>query len=163
MASNLKIGSSEIMEELRDYATGKIIKNNPEEKYRQEFEHILIDELGYPKEHIDIEVTIQRGSNRKAEKADIVVYNDKNHVQENAYIVIEIETPKKAYDLQAISYVTATTAPYSVWYGGMEKVARDRFTTIVIWQNHRLIFNSFQLYLDMGKMLIQLVSIENKT
>lgn len=127
MASNLKIGSSEIMEELRDYATGKIIKNNPEEKYRQEFEHILIDELGYPKEHIDIEVTIQRGSNRKAEKADIVVYNDKNHVQENAYIVIEIETPKKAYDLQAISYVTATTAPYSVWYGGMEKSSKGPF------------------------------------
>lgn len=55
------------------------------------------------------------------------MYNDKNHVQENAYIVIEIETPKKAYDLQAISYVTATTAPYSVWYGGMEKSSKGPF------------------------------------
>ena len=29
-----------------DYATGKEVKNNPEEKYRQLFEHILIDDLG---------------------------------------------------------------------------------------------------------------------
>jgi len=46
-----------------DYATGKEIRSNPEEEYRQLFEHILIDDLGYPKENIDIEVIIQRGSN----------------------------------------------------------------------------------------------------
>ena len=34
---------------LKDYATGKPIKNNPEEAFRQEFEHMLIDDLGYPK------------------------------------------------------------------------------------------------------------------
>ena len=104
------------MEKIKDYATGKIVNNTPEEKYRQEFEHILIDDLGYPKSHIDIEVIIQRGSKRGNEKADIVVFNDgKDKVQENAYIVVEIETPKKTYDRQAMSYVTATTAPYCVW------------------------------------------------
>ena len=92
-----------------------------EEAYRQEFEHILIDDLGYPKENIDIEVIIQREANRNAEEADIVVYRSADHRQENAYIVIEIETPKKTYDVQALSYITATTAPYSVWYAGMEK------------------------------------------
>ena len=80
---------------LYDYATGKEIKNNPEEAYRQLFEHILIDDLGYPKSHIDIEVPLQRGSNRNAEKVDIVVFTSNIHKQENAYIVIEIETPKK--------------------------------------------------------------------
>lgn len=124
--TNLEKDSS-MLNELRDYATGKIIKNNPEEQYRQEFEHILIDELGYPKENIDIEVSIQRGSKRNAEKADIVVYNSNDHRQENAYIVIEIETPKKTYDLQALSYVTATTAPYSVWYAGMERNSKGPF------------------------------------
>ena len=53
-----------------DYATGKIVHCNPEEAYRQEFEHILIDDLGYPKENIDIEVIIQRGANRNAEEAE---------------------------------------------------------------------------------------------
>lgn len=84
-----------------DYATGKEVKSNPEEAYRQLFEHILIDDLGYPKENIDIEVILQRGSNRNAEEVDIVVYNSNIHRQENAYIIIEIETPKKKYDLQA--------------------------------------------------------------
>lgn len=104
-----------------DYATGKEVKNNPEEAYRQLFEHILIDDLGYPKAHIDIEVVLQRGANRNAEEIDIVVYNSNIHKQENAYIIIEIETPKKKYDLQAFSYVTATLAPYCVWFGGFEK------------------------------------------
>lgn len=112
---------------LHDYATGKEIKSNPEEKYRQLFEHILIDDLGYPKEHIDIEVTLQRGSNRNAEKVDIVVYNSAIHKQENAYIIVEIETPSKKYDLQAFSYVTATTAPYCVWFGGFEKDSEGPF------------------------------------
>ena len=116
------------MEKIKDYATGKLVNNTPEEKYRQEFEHILIDDLGYPKSHIDIEVIIQRGSKRNNEEADIVVFNDdKNKVQENAYIVVEIETPKKTYDKQALSYVTATTAPYCVWYAGYEKNSKGPF------------------------------------
>ena len=89
--------------------------------------YILIDDLGYPKENIDIEVIIQRGANRNAEEADIVVYRSADHRQENAYIVIEIETPKKTYDVQALSYITATTAPYSVWYAGMEKNSKGPF------------------------------------
>lgn len=110
-----------------DYATGKEVKNNPEEQYRQLFEHILIDDLGYPKSHIDIEVILQRGSKRDAEEADIVVYSSEIHRQENSYIIIEIETPKKHYDLQAFSYVTATTAPYCVWFSGLEKNSEGPF------------------------------------
>lgn len=110
-----------------DYATGKEVKSNPEEAYRQLFEHILIDDLGYPKSHIDIEVTLQRGANRNAERVDIIVYNSDVHKQENAYIIIEIETPKKKYDLQAFSYVTATTAPYCVWFAGLEKNSEGPF------------------------------------
>ena len=104
-----------------DYATGKEVKSNPEEAYRQLFEHILIDDLGYPKSHIDIEVILQRGANRNAEEVDIVVYTNDVHKQENAYIIIEIETPKKKYDLQAFTYATATTAPYCVWFAGFDK------------------------------------------
>lgn len=110
-----------------DYATGKEVKSNPEEAYRQLYEHILIDDLGYPKENIDIEVILQRGANRNAEEVDIVVYSSNIHRQENAYIIIEIETPKKKYDLQAFSYITATTAPYSVWFAGLDKNSEGPF------------------------------------
>lgn len=115
------------MDKIIDYATGKLINSTPEEVYRQEFEHILIDDLGYPKSNIDIEVIIQRGANRNAEEADIVVYKSTDKCQENAYIIVEIETPKKTYDRQAISYVTATTAPYCVWYAGYEKNSKGPF------------------------------------
>ena len=36
------------MDKIKDYATGKLVNVTPEEKYRQEFEHILIDDLGIP-------------------------------------------------------------------------------------------------------------------
>ena len=110
-----------------DYATGKEVKSNPEEAYRQLFERILIDDLGYPKENIDIEVVLQRGSSHNAEKVDIVVYNSNIHRQENAYMIIEIETPKKKYDLQAFSYATATTAPYAVWFAGYDKASEGPY------------------------------------
>lgn len=57
-----------------DYATGKEVKNNPEEAHRQLFEHILIDDLGYPKSHIDIEVILQRGAKRNAEDSFLSYY-----------------------------------------------------------------------------------------
>ena len=104
-----------------DYATGKELRDNPEEEYRQLFEHILIDDLGYPKPDIDIEVILQRGSKRDAEKVDVVVYRSADHEQQNAYIIVEIETPKKKYDLQAFSYVSATLAPYCVWFAGYKE------------------------------------------
>ena len=115
------------MEKIKDYATGKMVNSTPEEVYRQQFEHILIDDLGYPKSHIDIEVIIQRGAKRNAEEADIVVYKSEDKSQDNAYIVIEIETPKKTYDLQAMSYVTATTAPFCVWFAGFDKTSKGPF------------------------------------
>ena len=105
---------------ITDYVTGRELTNGPEEPIRQLFEHILVDDLGYPPEHIDIEVTIQRGSRRDAERADIVVYESARKTQDNMLMVIEIEPPRKPYDLQALSYVTATTAPYCVWFSGLD-------------------------------------------
>ena len=110
-----------------DYVTGKELRTTPEEQYRQQFEHILVNDLGYPKEHIGIEFPIQRGSQKKAERADIVVFNSEKHTQKNAYIIIEIKTPKGSFDKQILSYVTATTAPYSAWFSGFEKNSTGPF------------------------------------
>lgn len=114
-------------EKIIDYVSRRELHSTPEEPIRQLFEHVLVDDLGYPKEHIAIEFPIQRGSNRKSEKADIIVFNDARHTQENAYIVIEVKTPIKNYDLQAMSYVTATPAPYCVWFAGFEKNSKGPF------------------------------------
>lgn len=87
----------------------------------QEFEHILVDDLGYPKELIAIEFPIQRGSKKQAERADIVVFKDKRHKQDNIEIIIEIKTPKGSFDNQLLTYATATTTTYTGWYAGIEK------------------------------------------
>jgi type I restriction-modification system DNA methylase subunit len=104
-----------------DYVTGKELRSTPEEHYRQEFEHILVDDLGYPKELIAIEFPIQRGSKKQAERADIVIFKDKRHKQDNIDIIIEIKTPKGSFDNQLLTYATATTATYTGWYAGIEK------------------------------------------
>jgi len=110
-----------VPEQIKDYATGKLLRKTPEETVRQAFEHILIDELGYPREHIDIEVTIQRGSRRGNEEADIVVFHSAVHEQTNMYMVIETEAPGHAFDNQVFSYVTATTAEFAIWFDGLDK------------------------------------------
>ena len=104
-----------------DYVTGRELRATPEEQYRQEFEHILVDDLGYPKELIAIEFHIQRGSKKQAERADIVVFKDKRHKQDNIQMLFEIKTPKGSFDNQLLTYATATTATYTAWYAGIEK------------------------------------------
>lgn len=106
-------------EYIRDYATSKNLVLTTEEVVRQQFEHILIDELGYPKEHIDVEFVIQRGSRRDAEEADIAIFRDSTKDQKNLYMVIEIEPPGHEFDNQIFSYVTATTAEFAVWFDGL--------------------------------------------
>lgn len=107
-------------EKIKDFATGKLVSLTQEEIVRQQFEHILIDELGYPKTHIDIEFPIQRGAKKHAEKADIVIFKTHIHEQKNILMVIEAEPPGHPFDDQVFSYVTATTAEFAVWFDGLE-------------------------------------------
>jgi type I restriction enzyme M protein len=106
---------------IRDYVTGKSVSLTAEETVRQQFEHILVDELDYPKTNITIEFPIQRGARRRAEKADIAVFKNDIHEQTNLYMVIEIEAPGNAFDDQVFSYVTATTAEFAVWFDGLDR------------------------------------------
>ena len=70
-------------DKIPDYATGKEVSLAGEEYVRQQYERILIDELGYPKANIDIEFPIQRGSRRGNKKADIAVFRDAKQDQKN--------------------------------------------------------------------------------
>ena len=68
-------------QKIKDYTTGKEVSVTPEELIRQDYEYILIDGLNYPKADINTEVPIQRGSRRRAENADIVVFKSARHDQ----------------------------------------------------------------------------------
>ena len=61
-----------------DLATGKKVDiRKPEEKVRQEYEKILLEDYDYRKEQIDTEVEIQRGEkNSKKNKEESIKRNN---------------------------------------------------------------------------------------
>ena len=93
----------------------KILAKNPEESVRQWYEHVLIDELDYSKDQIDIEVSIQMGSTKK--KADIVVYEDNRKIKK--IIIVETKKPKKKDGIKQLhGYLEASGTEFGVWTNG---------------------------------------------
>lgn len=69
---------------IQDFIDGKIRNDTPEEYVRQNIEKRLVRELGYPAEHVAVEVPIKIGSGR-AKRADLVVFEEgEEHTQANA-------------------------------------------------------------------------------
>jgi type I restriction enzyme M protein len=109
---------------IRDFATGRILKKTPEEERRQEIERRLVEEWGYPKELIDIEVEIHFGC-QKLGRADIVVFRDdtSKNPNENAYIIVEVKRENRKDGIEQLeSYLNATTAEFGIWYNGKDIV-----------------------------------------
>lgn len=107
-----------------DFATGKLVDaTQPEEAVRQEYEEILVNDYGYKKNELDIEVSIPRGSGFFSDKADIVVYNLSGNMVPASDIlgIVETKAPgkdKKEGLQQLASYMTATSAQWGVWTNG---------------------------------------------
>ena len=55
---------------IKDFATGKLLSPSEEENVRQEYERILIEDYGYRKSEMDIEVPIPRGRGFFPDRAD---------------------------------------------------------------------------------------------
>ena len=107
---------------IKDFITGKILKDTPEERRRQEIERRLVEEWGYPKELIDIEVEIQFGS-QKLGRADIAVFKDKRSKDpnKNAYIIVEVKREHRKDGIEQLeSYINATTSEFGIWYNGRD-------------------------------------------
>lgn len=101
------------------YITGKSRPDTPEERVRQNVSRELVEKYGYPKNHIDLEFHIQRGSNKKGEALDIVIFHNESKKQNNIFLIIETKAPTiKIYDDQVFSYATATTASWCAWTNG---------------------------------------------
>lgn len=107
---------------IRDYATGEILKDAPEEKRRQEIERRLVEEWGYPKELINIEREIVFGT-QKLGIADVVVFRDKRSKDpgKNAYVIVEVKREGRKDGIEQLnSYINATTAEFGIWYNGRD-------------------------------------------
>lgn len=116
--------------------------NNPEEKIQAQTFLKLILEYKYPVENIEQFVSVQMGVAKK--EADIIVYNDKEHL--SPYIIIECKKEEiselefKTAVNQAFSYAIAENAKY-VWttsgikdecYQVPKRKPKDRITIVDI-------------------------------
>lgn len=103
-----------------DYATGRQLRERPEEESRQIFEKKLIDEYGYSKDQLEIEFLIQKGSNRIG-PADIVVFRNNKKSFDNIYIIVETKRKEIKEGLDQLkSYLSPTSAEFGVWFNGKE-------------------------------------------
>ena len=108
---------------IRCFITGKLRKDTPEENVRQRWARSLVEEYGYPKEDVGIEVAVKMGRARK--RADLAIYtHDSPHLQENIVIVIEVKrddtlpSDDSDGDGQLISYMAACPAcRFGLWVG----------------------------------------------
>ncbi len=105
-----------------DYASGKPVDiSKPEEKLRQEYEQILVEDYAYLKEELDIEVKIPKGSGFFSDKADIVVCrpNSGREPTKDIFGIVETMRNQRKDGLgQVKSYMTETSAVWGVWANG---------------------------------------------
>lgn len=103
-----------------DYATGRQLRERPEEQSRQIFEKRLVDEYGYSKDQLEIEFLIQKGS-RKIGPADIVVFRDNRKTFDNIYIIVETKRKEISEGIDQLkSYLSPTSAEFGVWFNGKD-------------------------------------------
>ena len=79
---------------LRCYVTGRLRKDTPEEHVRQRWARSLVEEYGYPKSDLGVEVKIAMGRSRKS--ADLVLFrHNAKHTQDEAFVIIEAKRADK--------------------------------------------------------------------
>lgn len=108
---------------IRCYLTGKLRSDTPEENVRQRWARSLVEEYGYPKADMGINVAVKMGRAKKW--ADLVIYRPgAEHRQENITIVVEAKrddkkpSDEKDGDGQLISYMAACPAcRFGLWVG----------------------------------------------
>ncbi len=108
---------------IRCFITGKLRKDTPEENVRQRWARSLVEEYGYSREDVGIEVAVKMGSARK--RADLAIYTHGSpHRQANVAIVIEakrddtLPSDDNDGDGQLISYMAACPAcRFGLWVG----------------------------------------------
>ncbi len=113
---------------IRCVITGKLRKDTPEERVRQEVAKSLIEEYGYDPKDMAVEFPIKMGRAKK--KADIVIFHEnRRHTQENIYIIVEAKredvrpSDKKEGIKQLESYLAACpNARFGLWIGN-ERIA----------------------------------------
>jgi type I restriction enzyme M protein len=97
------------------------VKSAPEEIVRQLWIYKLINQYGYHADEIDIEKSVQFGTEVNTKAADIIVYTDSTKVTPK--IIVECKKPKRKEGIEQLkSYMNAKGAPVAIWSNGSENI-----------------------------------------
>jgi type I restriction enzyme M protein len=97
----------------------KNLRYKPEELVRQHTLRRLLDELGYLKGQIRVEVPVVMGSTVHDKPADIIVYTDESRSTDR--LIVELKKPKRKDGIDQLrSYMNATGAPFGWWTNGSD-------------------------------------------
>ena len=96
-------------------------KSAPEEIVRQLWVYKLIHQYGYQADEIDLEKSVQFGTEVGTKAADIIVYTDT--AKETPKIIVECKKPKRKDGIEQLkSYMNAKGAPVAVWSNGSDSI-----------------------------------------
>jgi type I restriction enzyme M protein len=127
---------------LIDFISGLEIKSTPEEAEAvQVFARQLVEDYGYPKEHIQTHpqhrVKVRPSDTKKEYPVDIAVFKNEKKDENELYIVVECKKKnRKDGRTQLENYLTLSNAYLGVWFNGEERIFIRKF----VKQNGEIIF-----------------------
>lgn len=111
---------------LIDFISGLSVRNKPEEKEAvQPFSRVLVDDYGYPKNHIQVhpQFFIKSRPSDKYESypLDIAIFKSDKKTPDNLYIIIECKRNDQKEGLDQLEkYLALSNAQLGVWYNGKD-------------------------------------------
>jgi len=106
-------------EEAQVYVEGG--KSAPEEIIRQLWVYKLIYQYDYREDEIELEKSVQFGTEVSTKAADIVVYTD--NTKTTPKVIIETKKPKRKDGIEQLkSYLNAEGSPVGVWSNGSDSI-----------------------------------------
>ncbi|HWS90568.1 MAG TPA: N-6 DNA methylase [Pyrinomonadaceae bacterium] len=113
-----------------DYISGKLVRATPEEiDAVQVFSRRLVEDLNYPKEHIQtrpqfrVRASPSQESRGRGYPVDIAVFKGPSKLEDEAQIIVECKRPtRKDGEKQLKLYMQMSSATIGVWFNGNEHI-----------------------------------------
>jgi len=138
---------------VKDYISGIEVNATPEEiEAVQGFSRQLVEDYGYPKEHIQTRpqhrVKVRPSDTKKEYPVDIAVFLDALKDDDGLYIVVECKKKnRKDGRTQLENYLTLSTAYLGVWFNGEERFFLRKF----VKPNGEVVFEEIPNIPDFGQ------------
>jgi len=111
---------------LKDYVSGKPVKDGPEEREAvQVFSRMLVEDYGYPKSHIQTRpqhrVKARPSDTKKEYPVDIALFSNQEKTDDGLFLIVECKKKdRKDGRTQLEDYLRLSKATLGVWFNGQD-------------------------------------------